>query len=121
MKSFNDKSMVKVIFRGRIIEAWIGSIYASYKEGLVTAKKYGWEPISNSIEEYIERDRLNGGSKFWTVQRPCVISGDVDHYEHVRAEWAGAVMLEDGEEVMIDNEVVTVKVIGDYSDPIHFV
>ena len=120
MKVLTNDSKIKMIFkkRNREIFAHVGSIFAEYAKSVKVAKEYNWEV--KPLDEYIEEDLKNGGSKFWTCQRSCCICGDPGYYEREEAKWKDAIFLEEGEEVMIDGHICTAKVLGDYSDPIKF-
>ena len=67
----------------------------------------------------------DGHKLAWTNKHACCLTADyagkANDMLAARMAFADAVVLEDGETVQIEGRTYTVKYLGDYADPIHFI
>lgn len=99
----------KVILRGkRGTVGTVGGYAAQYNEDPVAA-------IAHTKRMMVEMP-YHGHCLYWINQEAACICSYPGHYERENAKWANAIVLEDGDTVWLENELLTVKYNGDYSN-----
>ncbi len=74
------------------------------------------EKSNTDPEADVARARGFGHAIYWINQEAGMLCSDKGYYERQRAIWADAVEVFDGEVVMIEGDVRTIKYKGNYSD-----
>jgi hypothetical protein len=85
-----------------------------------TVRGYAAQYDENPQAAY-DRAVKNGHEIFFTSQEPTILDGSKKMAEARQRYWKTATPLQDGETVFIEDTVVKVKFMGDYSDFVHFV
>lgn len=104
----------KVIINGR--KGIVGTVRGMATSFKGVSAKYNTDP-----EEDFKKAKENGHETYWINQEPGMLCGDPGYAEERRKRWENAILLEDGEKVIIEGEVLTVKYKGNFFDMVSFV